>query len=42
LDDARREIEAVYQSLNPLRLRRDLEHVLDPLRTLAAPSGLPR
>jgi hypothetical protein len=35
--DARRELEALYQSLNPLRLRRDLERELDRLWALAAP-----
>ena len=34
--DTRRELEAVYQSLNPLQLRRDLERELDRLWTLAA------
>jgi hypothetical protein len=34
---ARRELEALYQSLNPLHLRRALERELDRLWTLAAP-----
>lgn len=34
---AHHEIEALYQSLNPLQLRRDLERELDRLWTLAAP-----
>ena len=33
----RRELEALYQSLNPLQLRRHLERELDRLWTLAAP-----
>jgi len=33
----REELEALYQSLNPLRLRRDLETELDRLWALAAP-----
>jgi len=35
--DARRELEAIYQSFNPLQLRRDLERELDRLWALAAP-----
>jgi hypothetical protein len=35
--EARRALEAVYQSLNPLQLRRDLERELDRLWALAAP-----
>jgi hypothetical protein len=35
--DARRELEALYQSLNPLQLRRALERELDRLWALAAP-----
>jgi hypothetical protein len=35
--DKRRELEALYQTLNPLRLRRDLEAALDRLWALAAP-----
>jgi hypothetical protein len=35
--DARRELEALYQSLNPLQLRRALERELDRLWILAAP-----
>lgn len=35
--EARRELEALYQSLNPLQLRRELERELDRLWTLAAP-----
>jgi hypothetical protein len=35
--DARRELDALYQSLNPLQLRRTLERELDRLWTLAAP-----
>ena len=35
--EARRELEALYQSLNPLQLRRTLERELDRLWTLAAP-----
>ncbi len=31
------ELERLYQSLHPLRLRRDLEAALDQLGTLAAP-----
>lgn len=34
---ARRELEALYQSLNPLQLRRTLERELDRLWALAAP-----
>jgi hypothetical protein len=34
---AHQELEALYQSLNPLQLRRDLEAELDRLWTLAAP-----
>ena len=33
----RHELEAIYQSLHPLKLRRDLEAALDRLWTLAAP-----
>ena len=33
----RAELETLYQSLNPLQLRRDLEAALDRLWTLAAP-----
>ena len=45
--DTRRELEALYQSLNPLHLRRQLERELDRLWTLAAPDptvprGIPR
>jgi hypothetical protein len=36
----RQELEALYQSLNPLRLRRDLEAALERLWTLAAPDPL--
>jgi hypothetical protein len=36
-DDTRRELEALYQSLNPLQLRRALERELDRLWALAAP-----
>jgi hypothetical protein len=35
--DKRTELETVYQRLNPLQLRRDLETALDRLWTLAAP-----
>src|SRR5262245_1385296 len=35
--ETRRELEALYQSLNPLKLRRDLERELDRLWALAAP-----
>jgi hypothetical protein len=35
--ETRRELEALYQSLNPLQLRRALERELDRLWTLAAP-----
>jgi len=35
--DARRELDALYQSLNPLQLRRALERELDRLWALAAP-----
>ena len=35
--NVRRELEALYQSLNPLQLRRALEHELDRLWALAAP-----
>lgn len=35
--DKRHELEALYQRLNPLQLRRDLEAQLDRLWTLAAP-----
>jgi hypothetical protein len=35
--EARRELEALYQSLNPLQLRRALERELDRLWALAAP-----
>jgi hypothetical protein len=35
--ETRRELDALYQSLNPLQLRRDLERELDRLWTLAAP-----
>ena len=35
--EARRALEALYQSLNPLQLRRDLERELDRLWALAAP-----
>lgn len=35
--EVRRELEALYQSLNPLQLRRTLERELDRLWTLAAP-----
>jgi hypothetical protein len=35
--EARRELEALYQSLNPLQLRRTLERDLNRLWTLAAP-----
>lgn len=35
--DVRRELEALYQSLNPLQLRRALERELDRLWALAAP-----
>jgi hypothetical protein len=35
--DARRELEALYHSLNPLQLRRHLERELERLWTLAAP-----
>jgi hypothetical protein len=35
--DAHRDLEALYQSLNPLQLRRQLERELDRLWTLAAP-----
>jgi hypothetical protein len=37
---ARAELETLYQSLNPLRLRRDLDAALDRLWTLAAPDPL--
>jgi hypothetical protein len=38
LSEAKRaELEALYQRLNPLQLRRDLEGALDRLWTLAAP-----
>jgi len=33
----RHELETLYQSLNPLQLRRDLEAALDRLWALAAP-----
>src|SRR5438093_11016032 len=33
----RQELEALYQRLNPLQLRRDLDAALDRLWTLAAP-----
>jgi len=36
----RAELEALYQRLNPLQLRRDLEAALDRLWTLAAPDPL--
>src|SRR2546425_12456130 len=36
----RQELEALYQSLNPLQLRRDLEAALDRLWTLTAPDPL--
>ncbi len=35
--DVRRELDALYQSLNPLQLRRQLERELERLWTLAAP-----
>jgi hypothetical protein len=35
--DRRRELEALYQRLNPLQLRRDLEREVERLGTLAAP-----
>ena len=35
--DKRDELEQLYQSLNPLQLRRDLEAALDRLWALAAP-----
>jgi len=35
--ETRRELDALYQSLNPLQLRRELERELDRLWTLAAP-----
>jgi hypothetical protein len=35
--DVHRQLEALYQSLNPLQLRRQLERELDRLWTLAAP-----
>jgi hypothetical protein len=35
--ETRRPLEALYQSLNPLQLRRELERALDRLWTLAAP-----
>ena len=35
--ETRRELEALYQSLNPLHLRRELERELDRLWALAAP-----
>ena len=37
---ARAELEALYQGLNPLQLRRDLDTALDRLWTLAAPDPL--
>jgi hypothetical protein len=37
---ARAELEALYQSLNPLQLRRDLDAALERLWTLAAPDPL--
>ena len=33
------ELEALYQSLNPLKLRRQIETELDRLWTLATPVG---
>jgi hypothetical protein len=36
----RQELDALYQSLNPLQLRRDLEAALERLWTLAAPDPL--
>ena len=39
--DKRAELERLYQSLNPLRLRRDLEAALDRLWALAAPAPPP-
>src|SRR6059036_1507372 len=36
----RQELEALYQRLNPLQLRRDLDAALDRLWTLAAPDPL--
>jgi hypothetical protein len=36
-DDAHRELETLYQSLNPLQLRRALERELDRLWAMAAP-----
>ncbi len=38
--DKRHELETLYQSLNPLQLRRDLDAALDRLWTLAAPDPL--
>jgi hypothetical protein len=35
--ERRRELETLYQNLNPLQLRRDLERELERLWTLAAP-----
>ncbi|MGH7361983.1 MAG: hypothetical protein ACREJI_10270, partial [Candidatus Methylomirabilales bacterium] len=35
----RQELEAVYQRLNPLHLRRQLESALERLWTLAVPPG---